>query len=990
MGNRNYKHTSGPVGLADIELLLREFPSGDRKVIGGLVGYDYFPERVFQGGGVSGGQQNDLIQQKEASGGESNEFPESTEKPLKPNFWFVESRKRLDKDRPPSSDGIDFGNGELPKLKSSPPPPFSPISSWAKLWPIIKKALHGRKKSRQPDVVKAVRMLARGAFLQEIPLKESNVWAPFSQILVDVHLRLFPFWTDFHMVVNGVSDLVSKSGLEKHFIRFGPLEDAINHERMEYYPLQIDPYGAPLLILSDLGVYGSDSDREDWCEFGRMLHEQGINPVVLTPVPERLWDDRHKHLYKMICWDDSMSCATDGLSKSGLLPTAESVLKLCSSALRIEPGLLRKVRRILPGADVGVEGLVWNHPDVIRTSLSCSIRPEKIVAYQDSLCRIQKDAGQLGNDSLLLMKALFDKSFQVIQDYHTELPVEVRLEEQLVQHSLKLCFSNAGNGIGEDLSVLPEELVHYLGWLKEGAISFEDTDHESVQNWIRRMGMRQNRSVLNVYGAGYLKSAVANAFKDQPKDQPLPKIIVEDDVKKARGEDPVPPRFWEALQYGEQLVFRMKTSHTSAVRGETPLFSFSAQEKLTLFTGEKEDNFELKEGLLYPLEKLSKVVVSSSKEEFVLSLEPKPDWAESIYRDFTGLYATLPLNDSKIQYELPTEIDLMKGYYSSIEKDDQNDEPFKLSASQLSGSDSLSGGRSQNGSSLLSKIIRKHSGDNYEEGFWLNRSQLEQILESGVPYVSWAETYGFDQYGLYAELNILGITQRMRWIQPGIFLMGSPEDEPDRDNDEKLHAVTLTKGYWLADTACTQELWEKVMGNNLSYFKGDARLPVKSVSWGACQEFLQTANKELKGLNLQFPTEAQWEYACRAGTETPFSFGDNINTDQVNYNGNHPYKDAVKGEYRKHTVAVNEQPCNQWGLYQMHGNVWEWCADWYGKYQQESINDPQGPANGELRVMRGGSWVSYGRHVRSAARYGYNPDVRYDDFGFRFSLGQKG
>ncbi|WP_415717737.1 formylglycine-generating enzyme family protein [Maridesulfovibrio sp.] len=254
----------------------------------------------------------------------------------------------------------------------------------------------------------------------------------------------------------------------------------------------------------------------------------------------------------------------------------------------------------------------------------------------------------------------------------------------------------------------------------------------------------------------------------------------------------------------------------------------------------------------------------------------------------------------------------------------------------------------------------------------------------------WAIAWGQDQYGLWADLQIKDVNQRIRWIRPGVFMMGSPEDEPEREDNEIQHEVTLTKGYWLADTACTQELWEKVMGDNPSHFKGDAQLPVENVSWDDCQEFMQTANKELKGINLQFPTEAEWEYACRAGKETPFSFGENITTKQVNYDGNYPYNNGAKGEYREETVKVNVLPCNQWGLYQMHGNVWEWCADRYGEYEQESVKDPKGPADGGLRVLRGGCWFDYGRNVRSAYRRWYTSVFRFNCIGFRFSLGQKG
>ena len=252
----------------------------------------------------------------------------------------------------------------------------------------------------------------------------------------------------------------------------------------------------------------------------------------------------------------------------------------------------------------------------------------------------------------------------------------------------------------------------------------------------------------------------------------------------------------------------------------------------------------------------------------------------------------------------------------------------------------------------------------------------------------WASSWGQDQYGIWAAFQIDGVEQMMRWIRPGVFMMGSPEDEPEREDDEKQHEVTLTKGFWLADTACTQEFWEKVMGENPSDFKGDDELPVENVSWNDCQEFLQALSKRFKGLNFRLPTEAEWEYACRAGTQTPFSFGDNITTDQVNYSGEYPYNGAPKGEYRDKALPVKDLPCNQWGLYQMHGNIWEWCADWFGEYPIGSVEDPGGPTKGEYRVLRGGSWIYDGRNVRSAYRFRIFPVSRDWFYGFRFSLGQ--
>ncbi|MCP4702684.1 MAG: formylglycine-generating enzyme family protein, partial [Gammaproteobacteria bacterium] len=201
-------------------------------------------------------------------------------------------------------------------------------------------------------------------------------------------------------------------------------------------------------------------------------------------------------------------------------------------------------------------------------------------------------------------------------------------------------------------------------------------------------------------------------------------------------------------------------------------------------------------------------------------------------------------------------------------------------------------------------------------------SQARQVLEKP----EWADRVGEDHYGVFADFSIRGVVQRMRQIEPGRFMMGSPESEAKRDDDEHLHEVTLTRGFWLAETACTQALWQAIMGENPSHFKGEEK-PVERVSWEDAQKFILQLNEEKPGLALKLPSEAEWEYACRAGTDTPFWFGDNITPEQVNYDGNYPYAGGKKGRYRKETVDVKALPCNSYGLYQMHGNVWEWCAD---------------------------------------------------------------
>ncbi|MBC8553284.1 MAG: formylglycine-generating enzyme family protein, partial [Candidatus Brocadiales bacterium] len=206
------------------------------------------------------------------------------------------------------------------------------------------------------------------------------------------------------------------------------------------------------------------------------------------------------------------------------------------------------------------------------------------------------------------------------------------------------------------------------------------------------------------------------------------------------------------------------------------------------------------------------------------------------------------------------------------------------------------------------------------------------------------------------------------WINPGRFSMGSPSNEENRDSDESQHTVKITQGFWLGKYEITQGEWKKVMGSNPSKFKNCGKnCPVEQISWEDVQEYIKKMNRQGNG-KFRLPTEAEWEYAARAGTSTPFSFGATIRPDQVNYDGNYPYGKAAKGKYRKKTVRVGSLPANAWGLHEMHGNVWEWVEDWYGDYPTGTVTNPRGPASGSFRVPRGGSWSNNAGYCRSACR----------------------
>ena len=209
-------------------------------------------------------------------------------------------------------------------------------------------------------------------------------------------------------------------------------------------------------------------------------------------------------------------------------------------------------------------------------------------------------------------------------------------------------------------------------------------------------------------------------------------------------------------------------------------------------------------------------------------------------------------------------------------------------------------------------------------------------------------------------------------VPSGKFVMGSPTSEVDRrDNEAQQHEVTLTKPYYMGRYEVTQEQWESVMGNNPSLFEG-TNLPVTNVSWEDCQEFIKKLNAKTNG-GYRLPTEAEWEYACRAGTTTAYSFGAKITPKDANYN------DSGTDE----PVAVGSYKPNAFGLYDMHGNVWEWCEDWEADYPKGAVTDPKGPATGENRVLRGGSFFFSGSAARSSFRLNFSPSYRYYNFGFR-------
>ncbi len=286
---------------------------------------------------------------------------------------------------------------------------------------------------------------------------------------------------------------------------------------------------------------------------------------------------------------------------------------------------------------------------------------------------------------------------------------------------------------------------------------------------------------------------------------------------------------------------------------------------------------------------------------------------------------------------------------------------------------------------------------------WMGRKATSltiepQDLPTRLLWPTWATHLSKDERGVSAELDLGdNVVTLLRWIPPGRFLMGSPKYEKGRDDDEgPQHWVALTQGFWLADAPCTQAEWRVVMGTEPSHHKGEGlakekrdKLPVEQVTWEDCQQFCEKLRARFPGLEAMLPSEAQWEYACRAGTASGFNDGSAC----TEPTGKDPAL-AKLGWFSENSAGgtrpVRERERNHWGLHDMHGNVWEWCQDQYGDYVPEDQEDPIRVAGRAGRVGRGGSWVNLAGICRSACRVGGQPDERNRLLGFRLASGQSG
>ena len=956
----------GLVGLGDLARLVDALPSEklDRAAL--FLGFEAIADEPSKDG--------DGARRQEAEGEEAPS-PGAAASPVSGNdhpvpWWrptLLSLRERREPrpvdDVPMLTDAELCASSTLSNVPAAPP-----LAPWHRLWPVLRDVIHAHIEGREPDVSRLVRALLRGEAVRRIPRKVRKTWASGVNVWVDRSTRLIPFFGDQDEVRRRLEGLCGR-----HALRFTYLDDddlrevaADGGERLVRM-LTAGPV-APVIVLGDLGQLAGSPERSLWVRVGRRLVRAGVVPTALVSCPTDRFCPAVRQVWDAQPWERTRVRA-GSLGATNLRARAERLLRLASPAHLMEPGLLREIRRLLPAAaaDAGTEADVWAHPDV--------------QGWHAGGLVLRAEPGRRWRERAFASepRELLEAVAGLIDRWHGWHP------EALVH---------------------TEALIWELGSGRGGPIG--PGDPAAARRYVRRAsstvaGGTVDAGVVRAivgYGVALQGQLPASAVGDHEIGESLVRFWA---VASRHGRATVPAeidperlgaflpgsggaRDVHVRQVGARLLLASDSGAVRELATETGshvgMLRTSAWEVLVRVGSRGWERVPLAQHVFSSVELVPGAPVVIASDLATLVIEPllRPGWATEVGRDSAGLWAAASDAEVRARWVAP----------SAARVSDW--EP----ARELGSSISMIGGSS----------FAVPAG-----GMEVDRSPVDGAwVAERVP--DWANEGGVDSFGLWAAVDVRGVELRLRWIPPGRFLMGSPEGEAGRDNDERQHEVTLTRGYWLGETPVTQALWKAVVGKNPSEFKSDDR-PVEQVSWDDCRGFIRELNALVPGLDVRLPTEAEWEHACRAGTVTATWVGDL----EILGRNNAPVLDAVawyggncgvgfelengwdttgdlwkEKQYefsRGGTHPVMGKDPNPFGLYDMLGNVYEWCRDWQGAYPDGPVTDPTGPETGSFRVFRGGSWFVDARYVRAAYRYWYDPADRYDFLGLRLARGQE-
>ncbi len=832
-------------------------------------------------------------------------------------------------------------------------PGYIPLTPWSRLWPLLQRVLGDRISGNQPDMPELVKKVADQAFIRQIPRKQRQGWAAAARVLIDINDNNFPYRRDFIHLRERLIDARGDEGLEIQYIHDEPggyiARYAYGREIVQ--PWQWPEKGTSILILSDMGMQaGSRRELYAWLVFGQLLQARGFRPTVLMPIAERNIDKRLLQYFDCILWDRiSRLKRVKGLyqperDKRNHTAIIDQLLRYCFAAVRVDMGLLRAVRQLLPAReyDIGHEALLWQHPAVNREGdewgWQASSKPRYLDDTRTQLAKLER--------------AQQERLVALIGHYHAHYPDELYFE---AMHGLMLLGLPVPDEVRDATGKFMRDMV---------ATYAQHPENTLLDGWVNRHLARHEDPAIREHHRYWLPflafARVYEAKRMGRAEIEMPEGLSVDEktevlryVNHARK-----PDTYLLRQQGEALA--LLPQQVAVQTSQTDEWGKNASMGANLLTLHLHDThiFHAHHERKGRQRDVMLVLAAPGKHAFRFPATGRHEF--QIGRERFGV---------------------------EVKAAQQLKEPWMRRVTAGSGglwAESHSAGE------YYWHPPEWHPGSGIMRGLWYpsNAINHNSIDRQTAP---WAERMGRDAYGVYADTVIAGgVTQRFRWIEPTAFQMGSPAEEAGRYDNETQHQVVLTQGYWLADTTCTQALWQAVTGENPSSNKGDNN-PVDTVSWEDIDQFLQRLNQQYPELKPRLPSEAEWENACRAGTTSAFNFDGELSLEKINYWGTWEYESGESGEgVLQRTAAVKSYPPNRWGLYEMHGNVVEWCQDWYDDYPMGPVVDPQEAQSGTYRVLRGGSWFSLGRFCRSAYRDHGAParrDFFDDDGGFRLARG---
>ncbi|MDD5271508.1 MAG: formylglycine-generating enzyme family protein, partial [Methylovulum sp.] len=824
----------------------------------------------------------------------------------------------------------------------------------ARLMPALKRYL-STNRTAGLDVPLLVKQIAGQQLPRHLPRRQVKSWHPQWVVVLDFTNRLWPYRQDMHQLAEHLLRACGRSGVSIRIINHGPLlhwTDWVEEQQgcgalPTKNAWRMPPADTPVLLVSDLGLLeGPDSTTHHaWQVFVRQLTKAQTQPLALLPLASEQLDAGLPNSLTLLRWSpDARIHPERALGNGQATPVGlDDLLAMAAVTRRVDPPLLRALRRLNPKAplNAGLEGAFWCHADV-QSGSAANIRHD---AQADHLVHFSQRLHA------------YHKQLELLRHrHHAHLRAVLNHEETLLWAShVKLEGADMATEIAGRLKKaetfmrqLAATLTQPDGLQKAGI--WWNVAQDIVQRADNQMGERYMALLAPLVQA---IAEVRGAWQ-HPPDWVDPAYLSGDGHK-----------FQSCWLVNDPATCSIVLQSTPPARNQSALTAFLSVDQggLRIESAGSRVLLSIRHlpYRLCGLQEETQIKLTTSQESLKLASVKRPRgsaaWGYDTSR--SGLWVkSASLCGQLFEWNtwlIPIEPSLQlvlaeNGQYQLVEHQ------------------------------LSKQIDLRDVAPTYITCDYNGKTA------SSVKFI-------LDQFGIRADLNLItpldDLIQGLRWIEPGTFWMGSPDDESQRsDNEGPRHEVTLSQGFWLADTACTQALWQAVMGNNPSCFKDNPQQPVEQVSWHDVQKFLQGLQALLPGCQVDLPSEAEWEYACRAGTTTPFSFGANINTQQVNYHGDYPYVGSEKGVYLAQTVLVKSLPANPWGLYEMHGNVLEYCKDGQRDYDGQAQIDPLGPLIGvdRPRTVRGGSWGDDAGWVCSASRAAIHPSKAYINLGFRFCL----